>query len=321
MNGTFGGGDLISASLAIMLGGEGESELHDKEVSLSTSDVTGSQTAVFEYDPADEDPQGDPPGPWDGYSLFTIDLSAVKDDIEALQATIAAIIAILQAHDPDYDPDETPPEDGVQDVVDEEEALEDCRDAVIAKIQEYFPSFNPQTCQDLVDKIEEDEDDREDAEEHEGYEFPEGTPIDPILELVGGDRVTDEDADIYIRWGFQTIARDGSGLRPLHLDTLSYTLSSADGPSEQGYIGFRVLFRIYQTDGTLIVESGLPFEYTGIVGDVISITDRTIDYTTGRVTFKGRKNGTVVERGDYDYTVREIIGYGDPSHTKKVKNV
>ena len=90
---------------------EGSAELHDKEVELSTSDITGSQTAVFEYDPEDEDPQGTPPGPWDGYSLFTIDLSGVKEDIEELQQQVSDmqecwedVVEALQQYDPDYDP-------------------------------------------------------------------------------------------------------------------------------------------------------------------------------------------------------------------------
>ena len=93
---------------ALTCGGGTNAELHDKEVTLTTSDVTGSQTAIFEYDPQQEQPD-----PWDGYSLFTIDLSGVKEDIEALQQQLADaqecwedVVEALQQYDPNYDPDE-----------------------------------------------------------------------------------------------------------------------------------------------------------------------------------------------------------------------
>ena len=163
MDGTFGGGDLISASLAIMLGESVEAVLHDKEVELSTSDITGSQTAVFEYDPPDEDPQGDPPGPWDGYSLFTIDLTSVKTDINALKTKLAAMLLLLKRYNPDFDPDEDDPVEELEDdIIHLEECDETCEEAV-QTIQKYIPDFDPVDCSevppaidDVYDKGEED---------------------------------------------------------------------------------------------------------------------------------------------------------------------
>lgn len=100
-------------------GGDDDAELHDKEVELSTSDITGSQTAIFEYDP-----QNETPTPWDGYSLFTIDLSGVKQDIEGYLAQISAleeeidnyeeccedVMEVIHKYDPSYDPVPPPPE-------------------------------------------------------------------------------------------------------------------------------------------------------------------------------------------------------------------
>ena len=137
MDGTFGGGDLISASLAIMLGGGDDAELHDKEVSLSTSQITGSQTAVFEYDPQNEPATGTPPGPWDGYSLFTIDLSGVKDDIEAMLQCKAAVVSAIQQYVPDYVlPASGCPDDGIDDVYDAgyDEGYDDGYDAGEASV-------------------------------------------------------------------------------------------------------------------------------------------------------------------------------------------
>lgn len=336
--------------------------LNSKSVSLSTSDVTGSQTAIFIYNPHNESPR------LEGYSLFTIDLSGVKDDIEDYLQQIS-----------DLQDEVSGLEDEVSDLEDELKDCHDCRDEVVAFIQRYVPDYDPQPdecpaaelpelvqavqptlgakfitangtylpasdnldgynqvvvdvptwenciqtiaaklglsepydCPIIVKKLD---------EEIGVYTFPEGTPINPILELVAGDPVTDEDSDLVVRWGFQTIARDGSGLRPLHLDRLSYTLSNADGPDSSGYIGFRVVLRVYQSDGTYVTEHQLPFEYTGSVGDILTIDNRSIDYTNGRTKFKGYKNGSLLEQGSYDYYNNDLIGYGDPAHTKKVKN-
>ena len=204
MDGTFGGGDLISASLAIMLGGT-DAELHDKEVTLTTSDVTGSQTAIFEYDPENEPVSGDPPGPWDGYSLFTIDLSGVKDDIEDLQQQVSdledeledchdcrdAVVAAIQEYDPDYDPAEGEcPAPKVGEIVDHTKECDDCKAEVVAKLQEYDPDFDPQTCEDIVDEIDDVYQKGKDDEKEEdppGFEFEPDVTIPEISELIAGE--------------------------------------------------------------------------------------------------------------------------------------
>lgn len=198
----------VSLEEALLGFGGDDAELHDKEVTLTTSDVTGSQTAVFEYDPEDEDPQGTPPGPWDGYSLFTIDLSGVKDDIEDLQQQISdledeleachdcrdEVVAALQQYDPDYDPDEGEcPASKVEDLVDDYETVKEeaeecnqCKSAVVAAIQVILPNFNPQTCQDMVDAVEDVyEKGEEDAPEE--YTFDPEVEIPDFAPLVAGD--------------------------------------------------------------------------------------------------------------------------------------
>lgn len=136
--------------------------LDDKSVSLTTSQITGSQTAVFEYDPHDENPE------LEGYSLFTIDLSAVKDDIEDLQQQVSdledeledchdcweEVVAALQVYDPDYDPAEGEcPAPKVGEIVDHAQDCDDCKDAVVAAIQKYIPTFDPQSCEEIPPAI------------------------------------------------------------------------------------------------------------------------------------------------------------------------
>ena len=219
MDGTFGGGDLISASLAIMLGGGTDAELHEKSVFFSLNMITASETGIFEYDPQDEPPSGRPPGPWDGYNFFTVDLSTVKDNIEDMLARIAAledeledchdcwedVVAKLQEYDPDYDPDEGEcPTEEIGKVVDEkeheietlEEQIEECDQCkadVIAKLQEYDPDFDPVTCSDIPPEID------EIVEENKKYEFDEDVPIADISKIVANDPIGSANSDYYLK--------------------------------------------------------------------------------------------------------------------------
>lgn len=303
MDGTFGGGDLISASLAIMFGG-GDSVLHDKEVVLTTSQITGSQTAVFEYDPENEPASGDPPGPWDGYSLFTIDLSGVKDDIEGMQAQISAledeleachdcweeVVAALQQYDPDYDPDEGEcPADKVTEVVEHAEECDDCKAEVVAKLQEYDPDFDPVTCQDIVDKIDEIE---EEAEKPPQYTFeqdptsptyPDPDFPDKIRDIIGNDNLTDDDAQIEIRYVHEP--------HPSGYNTYYGFYSSVDG----SFLGRTPSF------------ASSYVEYYGF---------KMLDYTTGEYEYYMNLGGGSVYH--YTYTDPVLIGYGDPTHSYTV---
>lgn len=163
------------------LGGDEDAELHDKEVSLTTSQITSSQTAVFEYDPEDEDPQGTPPGPWDGYSLFTIDLSGVKDDIEGMQARISDL------------------EDELEDAQEQLAEMEECCDEVVDVIHEYDPPYDPHpdppdpTNPTIPEKI------QEIIDEESGYEFPDDVPLEDITKITGADPIGSPNTDNQIK--------------------------------------------------------------------------------------------------------------------------
>ena len=303
MDGTFGGGDLISASLAIMLGGT-DAELHDKEVTLTTSDVTGSQTAIFEYDPQNEPVSGDPAGPWDGYSLFTIDLSGVKDDIEDLQQQVSdledeledchdcweEVVAALQEYAPTYDPDEGEcPAPKVGEIVDHAKECDDCKAEVVAKLQEYDPDFDPQTCEDIVGKVDEIEKEAEKPEEYTFEQdptsptYPDPDWYDKIAELVGNDTLTDEDAHVYVKY------------------------EKVPHPS-----GYNVYYGFYDSrDGHFIDRTpafaGDDVEYYGF---------KVLDYNTGEYEYYMVIGGSNLYH--YVYTSNVLIGYGDPTHSYTV---
>lgn len=316
MDGTFGGGDLISASLAIMLGGNGDAELHDKEVTLTTSDVTGSQTAIFEYDPENEPVSGDPAGPWDGYSLFTIDLSGVKDDLEDLQQQVSDledeledchdcwedVVAKLQEYDPEYDPDEgeCPTEEIEKVIVEKEheiEALEEqvekcdqCKADVIAKLQEYDPDFDPQTCEDIpeeIDKVTE-------------YPIPPDDPDNPdpdryddIVKVFPNDTLKDQDAGLYVK--YYTEMRSG--------DTRIYITYNFYSTVDDSYIS-----------GTPGWEENYDAEHPPSLHSF-----KVLDPTTGRYEYYHKYWNYHYPGWWYDDvrvedTDSTLIGYGDPTH-------
>lgn len=303
MDGTFGGGDLISASLAIMLGGT-DAELHEKSVFFTLNMITTSETGIFEYDPQDEPPSGRPPGPWDGYNFFTVDLSTVKDNIEDMLARIAAledeledchgcwedVVAALQQYDPDYDPAEGEcPADKVTEVVEHAEECDDCKAEVVAKLQEYDPDFDPVTCQDIVDKIDEIE---EEAEKPPQYTFeqdptsptyPDPDFPDKIRDIIGNDNLTDDDAQIEIRYVHVS--------HPSGYNTYYGFYSSVDG----SFIGRTPSF------------ASSYVEYYGF---------KMLDYTTGEYEYYMDLGGGSVYH--YTYTDPVLIGYGDPTHSYTV---
>ena len=287
--------------------------LDDKSVSLTTSQITGSQTAVFEYDPHDENPE------LEGYSLFTIDLSDVKDDIEDLQQQLddchdcwEDVVEALQQYDPDYDPDEGEcPASKVEDLVDDYETVKEeaeecsqCKSAVIAAIQAILPNFDPQTCQDMVDAIE-DVYKKGEEDAPEKYTF-EPDPNDPdhypkIADVVGNDELTDEDLHIVIR-----------------------AVDDRDPPIPAGehnvYYGFYDSVTGTFIDRTSAHQYSIDPDHTDYVASF-----RVIDPTTGTYTYDWVNWEYLYNPPEwgwvhhtYTETNQNLISYGDPSHTYTV---
>lgn len=320
---------------------DADAELHDKEVSLTTSQITGSQTAVFEYDPEDEDPQGTPPGPWDGYSLFTIDLSGVKEDIEELQQQVSdaeacrqQVIAILQQYDPDYSPDEGEcPASKVDDlyddwVADEEEIADlqeqlddchDCKDEVVAAIQQYDPNYDPAPGECPAPKI------PEIVEDNKGYTYPPGVevPDEIVFDLhtkLEDMNMPNTTVSFYAKIRIQDV--QGGEYR--------YEYKNIEGTfrkSDYSDIYSATLFPIVKVGDTEYYLAGSNgFNLWGGSYDWRFDID-TWDRETGAFTttmYGGYRWVSPDEWGvwrTYSPTVSSMAGYGDSTHTNKVSNV
>lgn len=283
-------------------GGNDDAELHDKEVALTTSDVTGSQTAIFEYDPQNEPVTGTPAGPWDGYSLFTIDLSGVKEDIEGYLAQISALEDEVEGL-----------EDEVEELEDELEQCHDCKDATVAAMQAIDPDYviPASGCiDDIPDKAYQKGRDDEAEENPPGYEFPKDDPDNPdpdrydkIAELVGGDPLTDNDLHIIVK-----PMDDRYPITPQGQHNVYYGFyDSVTGT----FIG-----------RTSAYQGGLDLEHTDYVSN-FHITDPstgayTFDWVNWEYLYNPPEWGWVTHT--YTETDRNLIGYGDPTHSYTVTN-
>ena len=268
--------------------------LDDKSVSLTTSQITGSQTAEFEYDPHDENPK------LEGYSLFTIDLSGVKRDINDLLDQISALEDQLEEmQECCEDVAEilgATPEEGesccdavkskAQEAVDKIEECDNCKAEVVAKLQEYDPDFDPQTCEDIVGKV---DDIEKEAKKPPQYTF-EQDPTDPtypdpdfpdkIRDIIGNDNLTDDDVQIEVRY--------------------------VDEPHPSGH---NIYYGFYATDGTFIDRTQA---FSGSGNDKLE-GFKMLDYTTGSYEFYWVVSPVDVYH--YTGTSSYLIGYGDPTHS------
>lgn len=328
-------------------GGDDDAELHDKEVTLTTSDVTGSQTAIFEYDPQNEPTTGTPAGPWDGYSLFTIDLSAVKDDIEDLQQQIA-------------------------DLEDELEDCHDCKDEVVAFIQQYIPDYDPQPDECPADEMPalvqavqptlgskfitangtylpasdnldgynqvvvdvptwesciqaiaaklgvqepyDCEDITDAIDEKSGFEPPIGTPIEDIIKIMGSDDTVEIEGNTY-HFDYYVWERNTDVHYPL------YTLF--EGTPQQSY-SVAPQMNVYDSDGQLVAtefiagtqSQGVPNGYK------YQVTSATIDYSNKLliVAYQVIDNWGNVITGTENNDISAYLDTTSPNPQYKVKN-
>lgn len=287
--------------------------IYNKRVALTTSDVTDSQTAIFEYDPQDETPD-----PWEGYLYFTIDLSGVKRDIndlidqisalenqlEEMQACCEDVAEILNATPEEGESCCDAVKSKAQEAVDHIEECDDCKAEVVAKLQEYDPDFNPQTCEDIVDEIDDVYQKGRDDEEDEnppGYKFvpdpdnPDPDWYDKIAELVGNDNLTDNDLHIIVK--------------PMDTD--------ATNPNRHN-----VFYGFYNSvDGSII---GMSQTWQGPrQGDYVG-GFKMVDITTGTYEFyycyPNYWSPTGWIKAYYTETNQYLIGYGDPTHSYTATN-
>lgn len=175
-----------------------------------------------------------------------------------------------------------------EDVLDAAEAAEaeidecnQCKAAVISKLQEYDPDFDPVSCSDIPDKVD------EIIEEKSGYEFPQGTEYPDIVALAPADTVTDETLGI----------------------TLVYKTWRSDNNYPQIEVGYIQNGEYRQIDGI----------YSGMEGpDFIKESFTVTDPTTGAYEFTCVwPDGISRTRTG---STSALIGFGSSGHTYKVKN-
>ena len=197
-----------------------------------------------------------------GYSPVIVDVDTYEDEYQALlqcsQQVAAAVGAITGTVPQDcseildavtndipaiidqLEEDVREAEQEAEDAKEEAEECKQCKAQVVAKIQEYNPSFDPQDCQDMVDGV----------KSVSGYEFPAGTSYADVLQMTGNgtDPITDTTvavtlayhiiSEYQIEWGY--IASDGvfyrlwqvtSGM-PLNFVNIKYFVQE---PSVGGY--------------------------------------------------------------------------------------
>lgn len=266
-----------------------------------------SVTENGNYDPADEDP------PVDGYNYVSVSVETYEDELAQALADLAA----AQAQIADY---------------------QACQAAVINKLKEFDPNFDPQDCSDIVDKIDEDETEKQTAEQEvqecndckaqvvskiQQYvpsfdpqtcqEMVEG--IDDVYDAGGGGGTPKYTfppgatyPDIYALCADDYITDEDVGL------TLKYTFDNS---------GRDKVIRFFAVDTTTQAEEYI-FRETSGVREYESATLQVTDPTTGevQVTYHWHLN---YDPSDHRTTTRTytygfLVGFGTNGHTYSVED-
>lgn len=171
------------------------------------------------------------------------------------------------------------------------EECDECKADVIAKLQEYDPNFDPQTCEDIVNEIPKVVDDEK--EKVSGYTFPDGTPYDDIVPLVSTDPITDVNTG-------QTIHCELTESEGMHGVTAWYTDANGNYYHINGIYSWNP--DVYYTDYSCTMQ----------------------DTTTGTVhiTWTQKSHAEPSYSYTYDFTqvVPALVGYGAAGHAYKVHN-
>lgn len=211
-----------------------------------------------------------PVAPLDGWDEVTVNVPTYEDEYRDALERIAEL------------------EKEVDDLEEQVEECDQCKADVIAKLQEYDPNFDPQTCEDIPDEV----------DKVAGYEFPPDVPYDPtILDAVGGDPITDVQTGQTLYCAFHTQAESIGGMQGAEA---WYTDSAGN---------------VYLINGDY---DGDPTVY------YTNCRISMVDSTTGTVRLRWSKRTTQDPSWGYDsdftQTVSDLIGYGATGHTYKVHN-
>jgi len=211
-----------------------------------------------------------PTPPLDGWDEVTVNVPTYEEEYRDALDRIAEL------------------EEEVDDLEEQVEECDQCKADVIAKLQEYDPNFDPQTCEDIPPEI----------DEVAGYTFPDGTPYDPtILDAVGGDPITDVDTGQTLYCEYRTAAESIQ-----HQNGVEAWYTDSNG-------------NVYQIMGDYDNDPDIYYSDCSI---------KMHDTTTGTVNIKYTKRSHTYPDYHYDVdtyqTVSDLIGYGASGHTYKVHN-
>ena len=178
-----------------------------------------------------------------------------------------------------------------QDAIEQLEHMQECCEAVVQTLQKYDPDFDPEDCEDIPPEIDNIVDDAS------GYTFPDGTDPDDIAPLVGGDAVQDETLGGIAPKAVVGVSQHGT-----------WTISGGYIDAYGEYISLAGW------------DTGLDAETYPEYKPIITYA-KILDKNTGEMEYKAQYWGAGgAGTWTATATASDMIGYGDTSHTYRVRN-
>lgn len=229
---------------------------------------------------------------WDEYQQALQQISDLEDALEDCHDCRDAVVAALQRYDPSYDPAEGEcPSDKVGDVVDDVEACHDCKDAVVAAMQAIDPDY-VLPASGCPDDIPQKAYEKGEEDAPEKYTF-EPNPDDP-----------DFPDDIMVIANGADVTDETTGVSL----GVEITLDEQNRGTAYPY---------YMSGGTKYYMGGVSAGFVSYWGEH---NIKVIDPTTGEYSGGARAYWTYGGSTWYPFggTQAALIGYGDPTHSYTV---
>ena len=195
-------------------------------------------------------------------------------------------------------------EETIEDLTEQVEECDQCKADVIAKLQEYDPQFDPQTCKDIPPEI----------DKLPGYTPPVGTPIEDILKIAGADDTVEIEGNTY-HFDYYVLERNTDVHYPLY--------TKFEGTAQQVY-SVAPIMDVYDNTNAFVASifiagtqsQGVP------VGYKYQITSTVIDYANKLfiVSYEVIDNWGNVITGIENNDISAYLDTTSPNPTYKIKN-